>query len=109
MSSAPPSDKSFSRGSLQEPSALIRPSLWSCSDVSVAPESGPDCPGLLSGFDLMDKLGEGGPSMLGRQHRPFDTGGVGVGVGGSKSVCPSRCSGARALGATGAGAVCKAL
>lgn len=112
LSSVQPSDKSFSRGSLQELSALSArfswlesSSLWSCPDISITPESGADCPGLLSGFDLMDKLGVGGSSMLGLQHRLLDTGGVGVGW----TVCPSCCSGASGLEAAEVGAVCKAL
>ena len=109
--SGQPSVKSFSRGALQELSALgsllfpwlVR--LWSRSDVSITPESGANAPGLLSGLDLMGKLRGGGSSMLGLQHRPFDPRGVGVG----ESVCPPCCSGASGLGATEAGVVCKAL
>lgn len=84
---------------------LERPSLWSRSDTSITPDSCTDCPGLLSGFDLMDKLGGGGSSMLGLQHRLLDTGGVGVGG----TVCPSCGSGASGLEAAEAGPVCKAL
>lgn len=114
MSSVQASVKSFSRGSLQELPALPlhfpwleRPSLRSRSDVRITPESCTDCPGLPSGFELRDKPGRagGGSSMLGLQHRPLDTRGVGVGG----IVCPSGCSGARGLLATEAGADCKAL
>lgn len=86
MSSMHPSDKSFSRGSLQELSALSprfswleTPSLWSRPDISITLESGTDCAGLLSGFDLMARLGVGGSSMLGLQQRLLETSGVGEG------------------------------
>lgn len=86
LSSVPPSDKSFSRGSLRELSALSprfswleSPSPWSRPDITITPESGTDCPGLLSGFDLMAKLGVGGSSMLGLQQRLLETRGVGEG------------------------------
>lgn len=107
LSSGQPSDNSFSRGSLQELSALsLRfPGLWSRSDITITPESCTDCPGLLSGFDLMATLGGAGSSMLGLQHKPLDTGGGGVGG----TVWPSCCSGASGLEAGKAGAVCKAL
>lgn len=114
LSSAQLSERSFSRGSLQDSSPLpllfswlVSPSLLSPSDSSITPGSCAVCVGLLSGFGRKSKLGGCGSSMLDLQHRLSETGGTGVGwmVG----QCPSCCSGASGFEATEVGPVCKAL
>lgn len=118
LSSVQPSDKSFSRGSLQESSPLSllfswmesgekSPSLLSPSDSSITPESCAVCMGLLSGFGLMSNMGSCGSSMLGLQHRLSET--EGNGEGWMAVQCPSCCSGASGQEVTEVGPVCKAL